>query len=91
MPGCLHRVTGRNNNFECVVTGSTDRKPTEREIQVGATPEWIVFDEAKDIFSHYQDYAQSNEECSEIYFRKYNVISEFLMNRGIRSQWQIKK
>ncbi|WP_215699219.1 NUDIX hydrolase [Clostridium sp. MCC353] len=37
-----------NYYFECVVTGTTDRKPTEREIQVGAAPEWIVFDEAKE-------------------------------------------
>ena len=60
------------------MAGITDRKPTRREIQVGATPEWIAFDDAKDIFSHHQDYAESNEERRGIYLREYTALSEFM-------------
>ena len=64
--------------FECTVAGITDRKPTSREIQVGATPEWIAFEVAKDIFSSHQDYAESNEERRGIYLREYTALSEFM-------------
>ena len=63
--------------FACSVTGTTDRKPTQREIQVGAAPEWISFDEAKGIFSHHQDYAQSDEERRGIYLREDTALSVF--------------
>lgn len=46
--------------FECTMTGVTERKPTKREIQVGAMPEWIAYNDAKNIFSHHQDYAELN-------------------------------
>lgn len=67
--------------FECVVTGLTERKPTERELRVGALPEWISLNDAIDIFSHHQDYAESNEERRGIYLREYTAIKEF-MNQG---------
>lgn len=64
--------------FDCVVTGITDRKPTGREIQVGATPEWLALDDAKDIFSHHQDYAESNEERRGLYLRECKALTEFI-------------
>lgn len=67
--------------FACVATGITERKPTEREIQVGAIPEWITINEAIDIFSHHQDYAESYEERRGIYLREYTALKEF-MNQG---------
>ncbi len=67
--------------FACVATGITERKPTEREIQVGALPEWISIHDAIDIFSHHQDYAESDEERRGIYLREYTALKEF-MNQG---------
>ena len=67
--------------FACVATGITERKPTEREIQVGANPELATINEAIDIFSHHQDYAVSDEERRGIYLREYTALKEF-MNQG---------
>lgn len=63
--------------FTCEVAGHTDRNPTKREIEVGARPEWLGIDQALDIFSHHQDYAESNEERRGIYLREYFALSEF--------------
>lgn len=63
--------------FECVATGITERKPTDREVRVGAEPKWIAFNSAKDIFSYYQNYAESNEERKGIYLREYTALKEF--------------
>ena len=62
--------------FLCEAVGETERKPTKREIQVGATPEWIGIDQALDIFSHHQDYADANEERRGIYLREYLALTE---------------
>jgi len=64
--------------FECVVTGTTERKLTSREIKVGACPEWVDFDYIKDVFSHHQAYAESNEERRGIYLREFSALDEFL-------------
>ena len=69
--------------FECVTTGFTERKPTNRELQVGALPEWVVMDDAKDIFSHHQEYAESDEERRGIYLREYKALMEFPTYGGI--------
>lgn len=53
------------------LVGTTERKPTKREIKVGATPELISFDDAIDIFSHHKDYDGINEERRGIYLREY--------------------
>ena len=68
--------------YECTVTGNIDRSPTAREIEVGAMPEWIDFDEAKDIFSHHQDYAETDEERRGIYLREYNALLAFLDSKS---------
>ena len=63
--------------FECVVTGTTERKLTGRETQVGTTPKWVPYDSAKDIFSCHRDYAASNEERRGIYMREYQALIEY--------------
>ena len=63
--------------FECKVAGHTDRNPTKREIEVGAAPEWLGIKQAADIFSHYGDYAGSDEERRGIYLREHLAMSEF--------------
>lgn len=64
--------------FECTVAGVTEQKPTNREMQVGAVPEWVAITDAMGIFSHYQEYAESNEERRGIYLREYKALAEFL-------------
>ena len=64
--------------FLCETVGETERKPTEREIQVGALPEWIPVEQAMDIFSHHQDYRETNEERRGIYLREHLALTEAL-------------
>ena len=64
--------------------GITERKPTKREMQVGATPEWISFDKAMDIFSHHEDYADTDEERRGIYQREYIALQEFVKKYSSR-------
>ena len=63
--------------FVCEVEGHTDRNPTKREIEVGAVPEWLEIGQAAEIFSHYGDYAGSDEERRGIYLREHLALSEF--------------
>lgn len=69
--------------FACDVTGITERKPTEREIQVGAIPEWVNSNNAIEIFSHHQDYAESDEERRGIYLREYTALIEFVKQDNV--------
>ena len=62
--------------FLCDVVGRTERKPTKREIEVGAVPKWLEMEQALELFSHYQDYGKTNEERRGIYFREYLALSE---------------
>ncbi|MGN0160072.1 MAG: hypothetical protein ACI4AQ_01655 [Lachnospiraceae bacterium] len=55
------------------LVGTTEGKPTKREIKVGATPELISFDDAIDILSHHKDYDGINEERRGIYLREYTA------------------
>ena len=64
--------------FQCIAIGHTKRKPTDRELKVGAIPEWVVINDAMDIFSHYQDYAELDEERRGIYLREYKALTEFM-------------
>lgn len=66
--------------FECVTIGITERKPTKRELQVGARPEKVALKEALDIFSQYEDYTDSDEERRGIYLREYIALKEFIKN-----------
>lgn len=64
--------------YPCQVVGQTERNPTKREIEVGARPEWLSMDAALALFSHHQDYAETNEERRGIYLREYRALSAFL-------------
>lgn len=66
-----------NHYFVCDVKGNTERKLTDREMQVGVMPEWILFDEAVELFSRYQEYAGTDEQRRGIYYREYTALMEF--------------
>lgn len=63
--------------FECTIKGTTDRNPTNYEQEVGARPEWVSFEEALEIFSHYEDFAEVDEQRRGIYFREYTALQEY--------------
>lgn len=47
---------------------------TEREIEVGLEARWISLDEAIEIFSKHQDYADENEMKRGAYLREYKAL-----------------
>ena len=66
--------------FACAVTGETSRKLTEREAEVGLEPRWVSLDEAVEIFSKHNEYAD-NEMKRGAYQREYEALLCFLRNR----------
>ncbi len=64
--------------FVCEVTGSTKRNLTKRELEVGLEPRWIPLEEAVEIFSKHQDYADTDEMKRGAYLREYNALSYFM-------------
>ena len=66
-----------NHYYICDYVGETERALTERELEVGLEPRWIFFDEALDIFSKYQDYADENEPKRSAYLREYKALLSY--------------
>ena len=64
--------------FVCEVTGNGKMHLTEAEIRRGAEPMWIPFQEAVDIFSRHQSYADVSEEKRGAYLREYTALQEYL-------------
>ena len=53
---------------------------TDEEKRRGLTPEWIPLQEAIDMFSKHESYADVNEEKRGSYQREYMALQEY-MNR----------
>lgn len=66
-----------NHYYICDYVGETERSLTERELEVGLEPRWISFDEAINIFSKYQDYANENEPKRSAYLREYKALLSY--------------
>ena len=67
-----------NKYFICKVTGTTEIKQTEQEMQVGMEPRWLPISEIKEIFSKYNSYQGIDEMCRGIYLREYKALSELI-------------
>ena len=67
-----------SNYFICEITGEAEQKLTEIEVEHGATPVWLGFDEALEIFSHYPD---KREDISSLYLREYTVLTKYKSER----------
>ncbi len=67
-----------SNYFICEITGKAGQKLTENEIEHGATPVWLDFDEALEIFSHYPE---KREDISSLYLREYTVLTKYKSER----------
>lgn len=66
--------------YICDQIGETERKLTKREAEAGVEPRWISLEEAINIFSKYQDYADENEMTRGAYLREYNALTYFMEN-----------
>lgn len=64
--------------FVCDLEGETDRKLTGREVEVGLEPRWIPLEEAIEIFSRHQQYAEENEMKRGAYLREYHALTSLL-------------
>lgn len=68
--------------FVCEVTGNGQMRLTEQEIARGLEPRWIPVQEAIDIYSRHQSYADVSEEKRGAYLREYTALQEYLVFRG---------
>ena len=59
-------------------SGETNRTLTERELKVGLEPRWISLNEAIEIFSKHQDYADVDEMKRGAYLREYQALLSYL-------------
>lgn len=64
--------------FICEIIGEAKRNLTEREILAGLEPRWIGLEEAIEIFSKHQDYADTNEMKRGAYLREYKALSSLI-------------
>ncbi len=68
--------------FVCGITGAGRMRLTEAEVQRGLEPQWLPLEEAVELFSRHQSYADSNEEKRGSYLREYTALQEYLKFRG---------
>lgn len=64
--------------FICEQIGETERALTEREAEEGLEPRWLSLNEAIDIFSKHQDYADKNEMRRGAYLREYKALLQYI-------------
>lgn len=71
-----------SNYFICEVTGKGHMRLTDAEIRRGVEPQWIPLQEAVDLFSRHQSYADVSEEKRGAYLREYTALQEYLAFRA---------
>ena len=79
--------------FVCEVTGQGQMNLTDAEKKRGLEPEWILLQDAIDLFSHHQDYAEVSEEQRGSYLREFTALQEYVKNplsdrETVRNQYQ---
>jgi len=67
--------------FICEVTGTGQMHLTDQERNRGAGPEWIPLQDAVDLFSRHQSYADVSEEKRGAYLREFTALQEYLAIR----------
>ena len=67
--------------YVCEVTGSGQMRLTDAEKRRGLEPQWLPLQEAVDIFSRHQEYADTSEEKRGSYLREYTALQEYLASR----------
>ena len=71
-----------NHYFPAVVTGETERQPTDLEERLKLEPKWVTPAEALAIFSRYDDYAGEKGMKRGLYLREYTALKEVLAPEG---------
>ncbi len=64
--------------FACEVTGKGHMNLTEAEIRRGVQPEWIPLQDALELFSKHESYADISEEKRGSYQREYIALKEYM-------------
>ena len=67
-----------NYYFVCEVVGEGERCLTETEKGRGLMPKWISFEEALDLFSRHEDWAECDEDRRGTYEREYTALCEYV-------------
>lgn len=67
-----------NRYYFCEITGETELRLTEREMEVGLEPRWADIEWIKDIFSKYASYADTDEMRCGMYLREYKALNELI-------------
>ena len=64
--------------FICEATGRGRMNLTDAEKRRGLEPQWVSVQQAVDLFSRHQDYAEVSEEQRGSYLREYTALLEYL-------------
>ena len=64
--------------FVCEVTGKGQMRLTDAEKRRGVQPEWIPLQDAIDLFSKHESYADISEEKRGSYQREYTALREYM-------------
>ena len=72
--------------FVCEVTCSGQMRLTDAEVRRGVEPRWLPLQEAVDIFSRHQSYADVSEEKRGSYLREYTALQEYLKTKAADAQ-----
>ncbi len=79
--------------FVCEVIGQGKMNLTDAEKKRGLEPEWMRLQDAIDLFSRHQDYAEVSEEQRGSYLREFTALQEYVKNPlsdrdTVRNQYQ---
>ena len=64
--------------FVCEVTGKGRMRLTDVEKERGVQPEWILLQDAIELFSEHESYAYTSEEKRGAYQREYIALNEYM-------------
>jgi ADP-ribose pyrophosphatase YjhB (NUDIX family) len=67
-----------NRYFICKAIGTTERKLTIKETEVGMEPRWLPIAEIRAIFSKHASYDGIDEMCRGMYLREYKALMELI-------------
>ncbi len=75
--------------FVCEVTGKGQMRLTDVEKQRGVQPEWIPLQDAIELFSKHESYADISEEKRGSYQREYIALKDYMNHESENSERQI--
>ena len=67
-----------NYYFVCEIIGEGERSLTSLEKERGLSPKWVDIDEAIDLFSRHEEWADRDEDRRGTYEREYTALCEYV-------------